>query len=71
MTVRAKFKCLFKDPGESGSVTLEAVIDGSEENKEFFSYTPSGRIQIGTVNPEAFKQFAPGQEYYVDFTPVA
>lgn len=68
MTVRAKFKCTYKDPGEEGNITLEAVIDGSEENKSFFHYTPSGMVRLGIVNPAAFSQFEPGKEYYLDFT---
>lgn len=73
MSVRAKFKCVGVDAGynESKSIQLEAVIDGSEENKQFFSQTPSGRITIGCVNPAANKQFEVGKEYYVDFTPVS
>jgi hypothetical protein len=29
------------------------VIDGSEENKQFFQYTPWGRINLGTLNEQA------------------
>lgn len=39
------------------------------ENKEFWDYTPSGSIQLGTVNPAAWQMFELGGEYYVDFTP--
>lgn len=72
ITVRAKFICVSKEHDrnvdEEGSVVLEAVINGSEENKEFFRYTPSGRIRIGIINKTAFQRFEPGTEYYVDFT---
>ena len=72
MSVRAKFKCVGVDDSynDSKSIQLEAVVDGSDENKAFFSQTPSGRISIGCVNPEANKQFEIGKDYYVDFTPV-
>lgn len=70
MTVRAKFKCVVP-PQQEGLVVLEVVTYGSEENKEFFRYTPFGRIELGTVNPEAFNQFEIGREYYVDFTPAS
>ncbi len=41
----------------------------SEENKEFWAYTPSGEIKLGTVNAEAAAMFELGKSYYVDFTP--
>lgn len=53
----------------SDTVTLYPVINGSEENKSFFQYTPSGKIELGIVNAEAAKQFEVGKEYYIDFTP--
>ena len=68
-TTRTKFVCTTKEPGTKGAVTLEAVINGSEENKSFFEFTPSGLISLGILNEEAFKNFEVGQEYYVDFTP--
>jgi hypothetical protein len=72
MTVRAKFKCraveLYADPKGSGCVKLSPVISGSEENKKFYQYTPSGEIVLMTVNPDAMKEFDPGAEYYIDFT---
>lgn len=72
MSVRAKFRCVEKqdhnNTGE-GSVKLEAVVGGSEENDKFFHWTPSGTIQMGVVNKDAFAQFEEGKEYYLDFTP--
>lgn len=68
MTVLAKFKCVSVDgPAEWKSIKLEAVIDGSEENKAFFRMTPSGQISLGCINPEANKQFEVGKEYFVNF----
>ena len=49
-------------------VTLRAVYDGSEENKQYFRYTPNGVITLGILNEPAAKMFEPGQEYYVDFS---
>jgi hypothetical protein len=72
--VRAKFyvvsvkKTKFMD-GLGSVVELTPVINGSDENKEFYKWTPSGRIELGTINEEAAKQFEIGKEYYVDFTP--
>jgi diacylglycerol kinase family enzyme len=74
VSVRAKFKVDTVSPaGADGTVSevkLSAVIGGSPENDKFFKWTPSGSITIGTVNVEAAKQFEPGAEFYVDFTPV-
>jgi hypothetical protein len=42
--------------------------DGVTENEKFWDATPSGSIQLGTVNPEAWEQFELNRDYYVDFT---
>lgn len=44
-----------------------AVYGGSEENKKFFASTPTLTLEVSAVNGD---QFAPGQEYYLDFTEV-
>ena len=64
--VRAKFTVMNVTEKE---VTLLPVTYGSEENKKFFELTPYGSIQMGTINPDAIKQFEVGKEFYVDFTP--
>lgn len=43
--------------------------NGNDENKRFWDATPSGSLQLGTVNPDAWSQFEVGKEYYLDFTP--
>ena len=53
---------------EQQSIRMSAVMSGSEENKTFFRWTPSAKIELNTVNPEAGNQFELGKEYYVDFT---
>lgn len=53
----------------SGSVVLTPVTSGSEENKTFWEYTPSGRLEMQITNGAALDQFKPGQQYYIDFTP--
>lgn len=70
MNVRAKFKCHVKDETHK-CVKLSPVVSGSEENKEFFSYTPGGEISLflGDKATSAFASFEQGKEYYVDFTP--
>lgn len=44
---------------------FNVVTDGSEEQKRFFASTPSGSLEVGTINPDAFEV---GKTYYVDFT---
>jgi hypothetical protein len=73
--VRAKFyvstltKQKMGQQGEIGTVVkLNSVLSGSDENKEFYRYTPSGTIELGTLNETAAAQFTIGQEFYVDFT---
>jgi hypothetical protein len=62
MAVRAKFVCKeisnsSPNTDENGkTVKLEAVINGSDENKEFFRWTPSGQISFGCVNAKASEQ---------------
>jgi hypothetical protein len=56
------------DYGAQAEVEFMAVTDGSEENKRFFKFTPSGTIKLATVNKEAAAQLIPGKQYYVDFT---
>lgn len=75
MTVRAKFKVqsvTYNAPAgteQPGSVILAPVTAGSEENKTFWKYTPSGRIEMQVSNMAALSEFKPGTEFYVDFTP--
>lgn len=80
--VRAKFKVrsITLSEGRRSSngekcdlktVQLLPVCGDSPENRKFFESTPSGSIDLGTINPDAAAQFEVGKEYYVDFTPVA
>ncbi len=69
MAVRAKFKVEAVTHNVSGaSITLFPVTGESTENKEFYKYTPGGKIELATVNKAAAEQFIPGKEFYVDFT---
>lgn len=71
MSVRAKFKVVSVTESEGGNkyVKLQPVVGGSPENEQFFKWTPTGEINMGTINPAAAEQFKPGQQFYVDFTP--
>ncbi len=55
--------------GNEFIVELTAVTDGSEENQEFFKYTPSGKLKLGVLEPKQASNFVVGQEYYIDITP--
>jgi hypothetical protein len=75
MMVKAKFVCSGKNEvgtcpnSKSTMISLTPVSSGSEENKKFWKYTPSGKIELSTINQDAADQFEVGKEYYVDFTP--
>lgn len=51
------------------TVELNAVADGSDENKAFFSATPNATISMSISNPDAAETFELGRSYYADFTP--
>lgn len=70
MSVRAKFTVSsVEHTADGATVKLTPVVDGSEENRRFYRWTPSGSITLGIVNREAARQFEPGRSYYVDFAP--
>lgn len=72
---RAKFTCFEVskrknwDPAHPfvSAAKFTAVSSGSDENKSFFASTPSGSIELATVQPDIFE---PGKDYFIDFTPV-
>lgn len=76
MGVRAKFVVQSitrnqhwdKSKGEFQTIKLSPVTSGSEENKAFYEATPSGTVELATINPEAGNYFELGKEYYLDFT---
>lgn len=66
--VRAKFNVAeITKYGNAGGtrVVLHPVQGGSDENKAFWQWTPSGSIELNLSNPDAVFEFG---EYYVDFT---
>lgn len=66
MTVRCKFICMeiITIPGFY-TARFIPVSSGSEENKRFWSATPSGKLELGTINEMPFEV---GKEYYLDIT---
>lgn len=71
MSVVAKFYVqeVTKTAFNGGSVKLEAVTSGSEENDEFFKYTPAAEINMQILNDSALEQFVAGEEMLVHFEP--
>ena len=69
MSVRAKFRVGAKNAteGNGDTIYLTAVTGTSEENNDFFKWTPAGQITLSTVNDRAAAEFEVGKEYYVDF----
>lgn len=76
MPVRAKFVVESVKPNNPDDLEGEATVElravyagGAEsENSQFWKLTPSGFIQLSTINAAAWKQFEIGKEYYIDFT---
>jgi hypothetical protein len=65
---RCKFKCDSVTLREGANdVEMSPVVNGSEENKTFWKYTPGGKFTMSWINPNI--QFTPGKEYYFDITP--
>ena len=59
-------------PTEMWTIKMAPVYgngDPNHENTKFWQASPSGSLELGTVNADAVKQFDIGKEYYVDFTP--
>jgi hypothetical protein len=70
--VRCKFKCGGKTQrtDQSGvdfvyDYDFFAVYNGSQENKEFWKYTPGGTLKVTAVRSDLFDV---GKEYYLDIT---
>lgn len=68
-TLLAKFKVgSVTDSGNNNhTVNMSPVYGGSDENKSFSIYTPSGKIEMHITNPDAIGFFEPAAEYYVEF----
>jgi len=80
--MRAKFVVNNVDRvvGADGTVTAERVKfnavcppafdkDGLSEDSTFSKYSPSASCDIYINNPALHGKYAPGQKFYVDFTP--
>lgn len=43
--------------------------DGTDENNTFAKWSPSVHFDMQVTNPALIGKFAPGDTFYVDFTP--
>ena len=67
--IRAKMKCNEVSKTEYGETAkLTAVYGNGEENKSFSDATPVATHEMLITNKAAHGFFAPGKEYYLDFT---
>ena len=67
--VRAKFNVVSKKQTVDGVVIeMIPVMATNPENTSFFKWTPFGKLEMGTINPEAAAEFEVGKPYYIDFT---
>lgn len=68
MAVRCKFYChSVTQSVNGGQVTLFPVSRG-DENREWASATPSGKVELTILNDLAVAEFVAGEEYWIDFT---
>jgi hypothetical protein len=68
-TTRAKFSCKSIDQtDDTHRIKFEPVFSGSDENRDFFKWTPGGSIDLQVVGNDTAAQFQVGHDYYVDFS---
>jgi hypothetical protein len=58
--------------GWSDIIEMSAVYGGTtnDEDNSFAKTTPSGTVKLNIANKELMGVYAPGDTFYVDFTPV-
>lgn len=74
--IRLKFKVTEKihressygQPEVTGEATLRPVTGGSDENKDFYKWTPGGELKFSTINEAALASLPLGAECYIDIT---
>lgn len=69
-TIRCKFEVETIIDGQDSSyksAVLTPVMEGSEENKKFWEFTPAGRLELSVTNG-SLDSLALGQEYYIDIS---
>ena len=76
-TMRAKFQVSSVERfATSEKVNFNAVPkptaypeDGSDEDNTYAKFSPQASCSIHIANPALLGKFAPGDKFYVDFTP--
>ena len=58
-----------KSKGNLKTIKLSPVTSSNQddENAKFYAATPSGHIELATVNANAAAEFELGKQYYVTF----
>lgn len=74
-TTRAKFVCdsvqMFTSNANVALSPVRGTYGGPEtENDRFYALTPGGSLVLQAIRAEVAANFTPGQEYYIDITPV-
>jgi hypothetical protein len=73
-SMRAKFTIESINSTEYGDqVKFVAKYDckNSPEDNSYSKYTPSADASLSITNPALIGKFKPGQQFYVDFTPIS
>lgn len=75
MAVRAKFICNVVEAEQyQGEDAFKVVLNATTPHnadgdmEKFWKYTPSGSLELRTVNKMAADQFERGKYYYIDIT---
>lgn len=70
--IRCKFKVQTITLVEGGEQLVAVpVSSGSNENDEFFKYSPAGSLELETVNQHLLtERLQAGQEFYLDLIPI-
>ena len=67
--VRAKFYVYGMELQQWGTIVKLRVVGRGEDNKAWSAATPVGELTMTIKNEVAAERFAPGQEWFLDFTP--
>ncbi len=67
---RCKFRldAVTRTAHNGATLKFSAVTSGSDENKSFWKWTPSGELTFSTVNETIADRLKLGAEYYLDIT---
>lgn len=68
--VRAKMYVRSVDLQSWATIVTLSVVTRGEDNKTWASSTPSGEMKLNIANGVAAENFWPGQEWYIDMTPI-